>query len=171
MKSKWIIILLIFSLAVNIAAVVTIGIQWSRHFTRHHPLLSEPPFSERHRETFRRRLELTEDQFRKVREVQDRLAEEMETQHSLLREKRQALVDQLRAPDPDREMIDSLLVEISVLQADIERKVVDNLLEMKGVLTPAQREKLLSLIDHKFRDFRKHFGPAKREKRRPLRPE
>ena len=171
MKSKWIIVLLIFSLAVNIAAVVTIGIQWSRHFTRHHPLLSEPPFSDRHREIFRRRLDLTEDQFRQVRDVQDRLAEEMETKHSLLREKREALFHQLREPDPDREEIDSLLVEISVLQADIERKVVENLLEMKDVLTPEQREKLLSIIDHKFRDFRKHFGPGHRGKRRPFQPE
>ena len=170
MKSKWIIVLLIFSLAVNIAAVVTIGIQWSRHFGRHHPLLSEPPFSDRHREIFRRRLDLTEDQFRKVKEVQDQLADELETKHGLLRERREALFHKLREPDPDREEIDSLLVEISVLQADIERKVVDNLLEMKDVLTPEQREKLLSLIDRRFSKHRRHFGPGQRERRGPFRP-
>ena len=171
MKSKWIIVLLIFSLAVNMAAVVTIGIQWSRHFTRHHPLHEEPPFSARHREMLRRRLDLTDDQFRAVQDVHDGFADEMEAKHNVLREKRAALFELLRAPDPDRERIDSLLVEISVHQADIERNVVDNLLELKDVLTPAQREKLLSLIDHKFQGFRKHFKHGPPAKRMPFRPE
>ena len=64
MRSKWIIVLLIFSLAVNVAALVTIGVQWSRHFSRHHLLLEEPPFSARHREMLHRRLDLIPDEKR-----------------------------------------------------------------------------------------------------------
>ncbi|UCE19850.1 MAG: periplasmic heavy metal sensor [Gemmatimonadota bacterium] len=169
MRNRWLIVVLIFSVAVNVAALVTIGIQWSRHFTRHHPLLSEPPFSERHRELLRRKLNLTEVQYQQVKEAHDKFNVEMETMHSSLRAKRKALFHQLRAPDPDRAQIDTLLVEIATLQADIERKVVDNLLSMKNVLTPEQRERFLSLIDRRFSEHRRHFGPGQRERRGPSR--
>jgi Spy/CpxP family protein refolding chaperone len=170
MKNKWIVVLLIFSLAVNVAAVVTIGIQWSRHLTRHHPL-SEPPFSQRHREMLHRRLDLSEEQIQTVKESQDQFAAKMETLQNALRTKREALFQQMRAPEPDRAKIDTLLVEIATLQADVERNVVDNLLEMKDVLTTEQREKLLSLIGRRFRDHHKPFGPGQRGRRDPFRPE
>lgn len=170
---KWLIIVLVFSVAVNVAALVTIGIQWSRHSGKYHPL-SGPPFSEKHSEMLHRRLDLSEDQIQKVKETQDRFAEEMETMQNGLRTKREALFRQLRAPEPDRTEIDTLLVEIAALQANVERNVVNHLLEMKDVLTPEQRKKLLSLIDRRFRDHGPRFGPRKRngfEHRRPEKPE
>lgn len=170
MKSKWLIIVLVFSVAVNAAALITIGYQWSKQWWKHHPL-SKPPFSEFHREMLRRKLDMTEEQYRKVKVAHDKFDKEMETMQSSLRAKREALFHQLRAHDPDRAEIDTLLVEIAALQADLERRVVDNLLEMKDVLTPEQRKKLLSLIDHRFREHREHFGPVQRGRRGPFRPE
>jgi Spy/CpxP family protein refolding chaperone len=169
MKNKWLILILIFSVAVNVAALFTIGVQWSRHFWRQHPL-AKPPFSEQHRELLRRKLNLTEDQYQQVKEAHDAFNAEMETMHSSLRAKREALFRQLRAPDPDLAEIDTLLVEMATLQADIERKVVDNLLSMKNVLTPEQRERFLSLIDRRFSEHRRPFGPGQRERRGPFRP-
>ncbi|MFQ6091566.1 MAG: Spy/CpxP family protein refolding chaperone [bacterium] len=153
MRSKWLILALVFSVAVNGAALVTIGYQWWRS---RQP--ARPPIELR-REILRRQLNLTEDQFRRVRDAQGQVAEEMEAMRKSLRAKRAELVRLLREPDPDRAEIDARLREIATLQADLERRVVDNLLKLKGVLTPEQREKLLSIIDHHL------MGPGRRGRR------
>jgi len=170
MKNKWLIMVLIFSVAVNAAALITIGYQWSRHRGRHEPL-SRPPFSQSHREMLQRRLNLTEDQAQKVKNAQEQVAKEMDTMRKTLRSKRGELVHLLREPHPDRTEIDSLLVEISALQADLERRIVDMLLNLKGVLTPEQREKFLSLIDRHLREDTGPMGPGRPGRRGFFRPE
>jgi Spy/CpxP family protein refolding chaperone len=170
MMKKWLIIVLLFSVAVNVAALVTIGIQWSRHLGRHHPL-SRPPFSEKHREMLHRRLDLSEDQIQKVTEAQEQMVKEMETMRMTLRSKRRELAHLLKEPEPNRAEIDSLLVEISAVQADLERRVVDVLLNLRGLLTPEQREKFLALIDRHLHDDKGPMEPGRRGKRGSFRPE
>jgi Spy/CpxP family protein refolding chaperone len=166
MRSKWIIILLIFSLAVNMAAVVTMVVQWSRRSEPRRPFFG-PPFSEQRREMLRERLDLTDDQYRKVGQAHDQFAEEMDSLQAALRTKREELFRQLETEEPDRGQIEVLLAEIAALQADQERKVVDNLLSMKEVLTPEQRERLHSLLGRRFGEPRDPFGPRERERGRP----
>jgi len=166
MRSKWILILLMFSLAVNVAALVTMAMQWSKHSGRNGPP-SRPPFSENHREMLRRRLDLTDEQYERVARTQDQFAKEMEALQTSLGTKRDELFLQLEAQEPNREQVEVLLQEIATLQADQERKVVGNLLNMKDVLTPEQREKLHSLLDRRFGGPRGHFGPRGRQGERP----
>lgn len=166
MRNKWIIILLIFSLAVNMAALATMAVQWSKRPERRGPL-SRPPFSENHREMLRRKLDLSDDQYRKVGQAHDQFAEGMDSLQAALRGKREELFRQLDTQEPDRGQIEALLGEIAVLQADQERMVVDNLLTMREVLTPEQREKLHSLLGRRFGEPRGRFGPRGRQGERP----
>jgi Spy/CpxP family protein refolding chaperone len=60
--------------------------------------------------------------------------------------KRIDLQDLLAADKPDRAAIDSKLQEISVAQLALEKAAVDQRLNMRDAITPAQREKLRQLM-------------------------
>lgn len=156
MRNKMLILALVFSVAVNSAALVTIGYQWwaSR--------LPERPQMALHRGTYRRELGLTEEQIRRFQDAQRQMIEDIDVMRRSLRSKRVEIVRLLGELEPDRAEIDVRLKEISTKQADLERLVVHNLLKLKDVLTPAQREKLLSIIYHRLIEGGRHMGPGRR---------
>ena len=66
-----------------------------------------------------------------------------------LKVKRIDLNDLLAADKPDRTAIDSKLQEISTAQLALEKSRIDNRLNMRDALTPAQRQKLRDLINER----------------------
>jgi len=71
---------------------------------------------------------------------------EVDSLRQQLWEKRNFLLEEARNPSPNLNGIDSLIEEISALQADIQKKSVRNLLKDKEILTPGQQEKYFSLF-------------------------
>ncbi|MCK7483919.1 MAG: periplasmic heavy metal sensor [Candidatus Moduliflexus flocculans] len=69
-----------------------------------------------------------------------------------LREKRLAMVEELKKGSPDGATLDKLIEDTSRLQAEIEKKAVENLLKEKEVLTDEQRATF-------FRLFEEHVCP------------
>jgi Spy/CpxP family protein refolding chaperone len=53
----------------------------------------------------------------------------------------------LRSPDPDSMAVENILQKMATSQVALERKVIQNILRMKQVLTPEQREKLLQMME------------------------
>lgn len=63
--------------------------------------------------------------------------------------KRLALVEELKKASPDGARLESLIEDISGLQAEIQKKAVENILKEKEVLTDEQKAKFFRLFqDH-----------------------
>jgi len=74
----------------------------------------------------------------------------VEASSSMMKEKRIELVKELMKEKPDSMRIGQILREVDSLQAQMQREVVERLIEEKRILTPEQQEKFFSLVLSKF---------------------
>jgi len=143
MKERLIIFLLIFSLTVNVAALVTMGYYWGRYDSNGIPLLKgdETPSPRLIRE-----LSLDKEQRGKMRDMRRSLLNEIDPIRNELNTKREDLVDLLTTAEPDRSALDQKLSEINTLQSRIQYAAVDNLIREKEFLNPSQQEQYFNFI-------------------------
>jgi len=153
MKEKLIIFLLIFSLTVNVAALITMGYFWGKNDTpgetvftgsKPLPLVSELP--------------LNNGQRRKMLGARRALLEEIAPIKDELMTKREELVNLLTVETPDRNAIDKKLNEINGLQLKTKRAVIDQMLKQKGFLTPMQQKEYFDLISKRICQGRGEVG-------------
>jgi len=146
MKERLIIFLLVFSLTVNVAVLVTMGYFWGRYdrkgksFLRRDEIPPPPPpplISE---------LSLDKEQRGKMRTVRKSFFNEIDPIRKELHAKRGDMVNLLNSAKPDRSAINNKLSEINSLQARIQSAVIENLLKEKDFLNPGQQEQYLNSI-------------------------
>jgi len=149
MKERLITFMFVFSLTVNVAALVTMGYFWGKYdgegksFLRGDeipPPPSPPLISE---------LSLDKEQRGKMRTVRRSFLNEIDPIRNELTTKRESLVNLLTAQEPDRNAIDQKLSEINTLQSKIQYAVVNNLLREKDFLNPTQQEQYFNCICNK----------------------
>jgi len=157
--SKTLILLLVFSLAVNLAAVITFSYYWwseenptegqgrGRGWTARDPDMRS--------DLLRRRLELTEEQAEAVGREREMMMKQMLSIRRQSSEKRRELMGLLEAQELDRGKADSLLEEIAALQVDIEKLTFEHLAKMRELLTPEQQRHLLQMLERRL-----HTGGA-----------
>ena len=95
-------------------------------------------------------IDLTEDQKRKVEEIRKGFLPEVAGIRQSLRLKRLELSDLLFAEHPDMEAINGKSREIAALQSELERKVIDHILEEKELLTHEQKKAFYAVIRNEF---------------------
>ncbi|UCF78060.1 MAG: periplasmic heavy metal sensor [Candidatus Eiseniibacteriota bacterium] len=143
MKRKLLILALVVLTIINISALATILYnRWS--------MPVRVPAERRHRDPlvfFRERLELSESQINDLRARRDSFERETGESREMIREKRRRLMEALRSSQPDTLRIDQLVDEIIAVQAQLEKRVIRQMLQEQATLTPEQREKFLSLFD------------------------
>ena len=154
MKEKLITFLLIFSLTVNVAALITMGYFWGK--------------GERSRETVSRRmsesprlgsrLSLDKRQWGKMHSMRESLFKGIKPVRDELEAKREDLVNLLTLEEPDRSAIDEKIVEIDALQSQIQRAVIDNLLREKEFLNPEQQKQYFDVISRNLSPNRFFMG-------------
>jgi Heavy-metal resistance len=101
-------------------------------------LLSDPDI--------RQQVGISADQVAKIKQQESDFRKAEIRDRAELQVKRIELRDLLSADQPDRAAIDSKLQEISAAQLTLEKAAVDNRLNMRQALTPAQRDKLRQLM-------------------------
>ena len=147
MRTRWLILALVFSGMVNVAAIGTIGYHWwkvrsaARPFSRSHRPMMRGPMHEA--------LSLSPAQMQKLHEQRRQIVEDISKMRQGLTESRAHLMQLLRSPDPDSMAVEEILQEIASSQLAVERKVIQNILQMKEALTPEQREMLLQMIERR----------------------
>jgi len=141
MKEKLIISLLVFSLTVNVAALITMGYFWGRDYRSEETVFrrGEPP-------RLGRELSLDNGQWGKMRGLRRSLLREIDPIRDELMTKREELVNLLSIEETDRSGIDKKLSEINGLQSQIQYTVIDHLLREKEFLTPSQQKQYFDLI-------------------------
>lgn len=95
-------------------------------------------------------IELTQDQKRQVEEIRKGFLPEVAEVRQALRQKRLELSDLLFAEDPDMRAIEAKSTDITCLQRELERRVIDHILQEKELLSPGQRRQFYEVIKREF---------------------
>lgn len=163
MKEKLIIFLLIFSLTVNVAALITMGYFWRSDYSSKGDVLRKGVKAPR----LGRELSLNNGQWRKMRGMRRSLLNEIDPIRDELTAKREELVNLLTIEEPDRSAINQKLGEINGLQLQTQRAVIDHLLREKEFLTPGQQRQYFDFMSKRI--CRKQFfmGSGSRSMRGP----
>ncbi len=138
MKQKILLFALILSLGLNIALIVGRGYRHWKFYPGRLPaeLNSQLRLSQVQKEKMRS-LELEN------RKKIDPLRKEIET-------KSEELLALLKVSTSPGEEIRKKIEEISVLQCDLHKSMVEDMLEKRDILTPEQQEKFFSIITKRF---------------------
>jgi len=152
MSRKLLIIILLISVAINLAAVFTIGFYWRE--VRSHKRDIQPRWMERiqnwHESPLRRELNLTDEQLKTLSTNQQEMRQKMLPYRQELFAKRKELMELLKETEPNKAQADSLFKEIVALQMELEAHVFENLWRVRSMLTPEQRERLEALFHELF---------------------
>jgi Spy/CpxP family protein refolding chaperone len=149
MREKLIIFLLVFSLTVNVAVLVTMGYFWGKYDGEGKSFLRGDEFPPPPPPPLISELSLDKEQRGKMRTVRRSFINEIAPIRSELTTRRESLVNLLTAKKPDRNTIDQKLSEINALQSKIQYAVINNLLREKDFLNPKQQEQYFNCICNK----------------------
>jgi Spy/CpxP family protein refolding chaperone len=132
---------LIISLAFNIGFGVTFGVRSCRHFCERESRSEGTSLRNLHE-----LLNLTPEQDALMLSAKENLLRQVERVQQELTVERTTLATLLAASEPDRKAIAVQLDKIAALQQQLQRNVVEHLLEEKGVLAPVQQATFNEII-------------------------
>ena len=140
MYRKGLELLLVFSLALNLAFVGVWGYHW--FYVRPELEKRSAPVWQTQQGT----LNLTNGQRQHMRERWGQLRKTVGGPKEELEAKRTRLIELLAAPEPDMEAIRTCQRQIAVHERRVRELTVKHLMELNKVLTPEQRQTLLRMI-------------------------
>lgn len=143
MKRKLLILGLIFSVSINVGILGNIGYRWLKKSgeERHQREGTHSPMGFLGKE-----LSLSQSKAREMESLRKALEPKMEEIREELREKRVQLVNLLMESEPDLEKINIQINKIESLQTELQKHVVDLLLQEKKMLSPEKQKKFFSII-------------------------
>jgi len=145
MKKKIIIIVLAFLFLTNISALITIvsniGLGEKRGISE-----EEKPVQS----LIKEKLNLNESQAAEIEEIRVSFENELENAGIKLNEKQIELFNAVRSENPDIDLINNLIDQISLLQAHLQKEAVKNIIMEKNLLNQVQQEKYFSMFDQRF---------------------
>lgn len=143
MDKKVLAVMLIISVAINLATVFTLGyFWWTGHTSRANVPVQRHPLPEWQHTRMVRELGLSGQQMEEMRRANEEMRKAMQPLREELFRKRQELMSLLRSEDIERDRTDKLITEIAELQARHEVQLFDHLVNMRSILTPEQRQRL-----------------------------
>lgn len=95
-------------------------------------------------------IELTENQKHEVEDIRRDFLPRVAGIRQALRQKRLELNNLLFAEPPDMQAIEDKSMEIAKLQAELEKEVIDHILQEKELLTPEQKKRFYEVIRGEF---------------------
>ena len=149
MDKKVLVIILVISVAINLATLFTFGyFWWARHSNAGQRVLLRPPHMMHDWQQTRmaKELGLNDQQIEEMRKANDEMRTAMQPLREELFKKRQELMSLLRDEEINRAKADTLIEQIAELQAEHDAQIFDRLLVMKSILTPEQRQRLGTLM-------------------------
>lgn len=93
-----------------------------------------------------KKLNLSDEQKEKLRQSMDSVLNEVSKIRGQIRTHRLEMTELLTAPTTDREAIEAKRKEIARLQQEIQKLVLDRIIENKDVLTSEQQRKLFAYL-------------------------
>lgn len=147
MKSKFLTILLIGSVALNLGFLAV----WGQKYFHAAPVSNAKACpltaSFNHLYTF---LGLSDAQLQRIEPMAHTFHMEIEEISGQILKKRNALLHEIEEESTNRVAIDALHYDIAALQSQMQELVVTHILEMKSVMNPEQRKKFFASMERNF---------------------
>ncbi len=142
MRSKWLIFVLVLSLAINAAILVTVGYHY--YLGASTKTLAPCPLSPGDRHLYQS-LGLSDAQLSKMEPLAQKFHSRLAELGAAMEGKRELLVD-LLAKDGDPASIENLRREMAGIQDEIQREVISHIMETKKILDPKQQQRFFDLM-------------------------
>ena len=147
MDRKLLVIILIISVAINLATMFTFGYFWWTQHNNRFGVENRPPIMPRWHDTrIAKELNLSAQQIEEIRRANEEMRAETQTLREELFRKRQDLMALIREEEPQSDRADALIDEIAALQVRHDKQIFDRMLAMKNILSPEQQQKLDALL-------------------------
>ena len=143
MKNRWIVMILVLSLAMNAAVLAVVG--YNYYSNRSQPMTTVGHLSERDHH-FYEVLKLTPAQLSKMNPMAATFHERLKHFHSEMEKKKDAMISLLGGEDVAPTRIEALRMEMATIQDNIQKTVIAHVLDVKEVLNSKQREQFFDLL-------------------------
>lgn len=142
MRSKWLILILILSLAINSAVLATVGYHYYRNVS------TEPsapcPMSPGDSHLYQS-LGLSNVQLAKMEPLAQSFHRRLADLGARMEEKKETLTNLLQK-DSDPASIENLRKEMAAIQDEIQKEVIVHIMESKKILDPNQQQRFFDLM-------------------------
>jgi Spy/CpxP family protein refolding chaperone len=142
MKSKWLTVVLVLSLAINAGVLVSMGYHY--YFSASTKTLAPCPMSPGDSHLYQS-LGLSNLQLAKMEPLAQKFHGRLAELGSAMKEKKETLIDLLQK-DSDPASIEALRKEMAGIQDEIQKEVITHITELKKMLDPDQQQRFFSLM-------------------------
>jgi Spy/CpxP family protein refolding chaperone len=153
MSKKVILIILIVSVAINLATVITFAYYWSSEHRQ--PLSHDPRFPDRfqkeRRERLIKELNLQKEQIEILKKMQEEIHMSVRPVREEMQRKRHELMSMVHEQNIDQEKVKETIKQIAALQAEHDTRIFTGMMKIKKMLSSEQQEKL-NLLLHRLMD-------------------
>jgi Spy/CpxP family protein refolding chaperone len=143
MKNRWIVMILVLSLAMNAAVLAVVG--YNYYSNRSQPNTTVGHLSERDHH-FYEVLKLTPEQLAKMNPMAAAFHERLKQFHSEMEKKKDAMISLLGVEGVAPTRIEDLRMEMAAIQDNIQKTVIAHVLDVKEILNSSQREQFFDLL-------------------------
>jgi len=142
MRSKWLVLILILSLAINAGVLVSMGYHYyvNASNTPSAPCPMSPGDSHLYQS-----LGLSNLQLAKMEPLAQKFHGRLAELGALMEKKKETLTDLLQK-DSDPVKIENLRKEMAAIQDDIQKEVITHITELKKILDPQQQQRFFDLM-------------------------
>ena len=158
MKRWWLVIALLLSLGINagILAALAVGKFQERGQPRRRPVPFEGPMHDAR--NLARGVGLDNEGSAQFRELHRQFFETARKQRRNSMELRRELLSEVTADDPDRDEIEAILRRISESELEMERALVDTMLDARNILDDEQEQRYVRFLGSRL--MRMDHGPG-----------
>jgi len=142
MRSKWLILILILSLAINAGVLVSMGYHY--YVNASTPSSAPCPMSPGDSHLYQS-LGLSNLQLAKMEPLAQKFHARLAELGALMEEKKETLTNFLQK-DSDPVKIENLRKEMAAIQDDIQKEVITHIFESKKILDPNQQQRFFDLM-------------------------
>ncbi len=142
MKSKWLTVVLVLSLAINAGVLATMGYSYyrSNSLTPSTPCPMSPADSHLYQS-----LGLSKTQLTKMDRLAEKFHRRLAELGAAMEEKKEVLVTLLQN-NSDPAKIENLRKEMAGIQDEVQREVITHITELKKILDPDQQQRFFNLM-------------------------
>jgi len=143
MKNKWIVMILVLSLAINTAVLAVAGYNYYGSSSRFTIAAGHSHDMEHH---FYKLLGLSPSQMEKMTPLADSFHDRLKNLHSEMGKKKDAMISLLQGEGRSPARIEALRMEMAAIQDSIQKTVIAHVLEVKQILDLGQRKRFFELL-------------------------
>jgi len=161
MKRRILPFVLAFLFIINLSALAALA--YNRWFSS--PASSSPQETPVTLEALQEPIGLDQRQLQQMKGLRGALEDEIASILVQIQQNRQALILEMKKPEPDLTAVDETIDEIALLQSQIQKTTVRSLMRDKELMTPSQQTRYFSMFEEHVRGMGRGQGRRVRGKR------